>query len=319
MPKFFSKSSDSSKNTPPRRRGGETERPTSSNLSERYSFIRNRTLTGSSSAQVASTNELNAELRSPRAHVHHLTKLRRRLLVYFVGALAAAAALYMILSQLVATYAVHIAVTTPNQLTQADASTYEQAIDSYYAARPAERLRTLLNSDALLRHVQALQPEIKAISIEPSGGFGQATVEITPREPLARWSIAGSTQYVDASGVVFDRNFYSEPTLKITDNSGIPSTNNQAVTSQRFLGFVGRVIGLAKEQRLMITRITIPSQTTRQITAYVRGVRPYFKLSVDRSAGEQAEDMGRVVKWLRTTGTQARYVDIRVEGKAFYR
>jgi len=157
----------------------------------------NRTLTGSSSAQVASTNELNAELRSPRAHVHHLTKLRRRLLVYFVGALAAAAALYMILSQLVATYAVHIAVTTPNQLTQADASTYEQAIDSYYAARPAERLRTLLNSDALLRHVQALQPEIKAISIEPSGGFGQATVEITPREPLARWSIAGSTQYVE--------------------------------------------------------------------------------------------------------------------------
>ncbi len=301
----------------PRRRGN-ASRPDTASLTARYSFQRNRTLTGSSSGKIASSNELNAELRSPRAHVHHLTNMRRKLLVYLGGVLLVAAGTYMLLSQLVATYSITLS-DADLRLESSQTALYREAIESYYAARPAERLRSLLNEDKLLAHVQATWPEVQAIAMQSTGTLGRAAVEITPRTPLARWSLGGATEYVDASGVVFATNYYPEPSLRIVDNSGIQTANNQIVTSQRFLGFVGRVIGLAKARAITVSRATIPTLTTRQVDISIKGMRPYFTYSIDRSAGEQVEDMVRIVRWLRSKGLSPEYVDIRVKGKAFYR
>src|SRR6478736_2133426 len=105
--KFRKKAKGKSNGLPNRRRDQSPSntaktRPSAQDLSERYTFRRNRTITGSSSAQIMSPNELNADLRSPRAHVHHLTSLRRRLLMYFVLVGGATFALYLLLSQTVA-------------------------------------------------------------------------------------------------------------------------------------------------------------------------------------------------------------------------
>jgi hypothetical protein len=142
---------------------------------------------------------------------------------------------------------------------------------------------------------------------------------IETREPIARWSIYGSSQYVDATGTVFTRNYHAVPPLKIIDNSGIRTTNNKIITSHRFLGFVGRVIGLSNDREMIVSRITIPSSTTRQVEIQLKGVSQKYKLSVDRSTGEQVEDMARITSYLRRKHITPSYVDVRVEGKAFYR
>ena len=299
---------------PPRRRGEPSSEPMAT---PRATFQRNRTLTGSSSAQVASSGELNAALKSPRAHAHHLSSLRRRLGFYFILTILIAGVLFMLVSQLMAS--VTVRVSGVELLPAADKARYSQAIDSYFAARPAERLRFLTNQQALISHMEATDPEVQSVKIEPGEGLGDALITIVPRTPIARWSINGGNQFVDGNGVVFTRSYFDSPELRITDNSGLQADTAESVTSQRFLGFVGLVVGLAKDNGLVVNRVSIPPLTAKQLNVKVRGVHPYFKLSVDRSAGEQVEDMSRIVRYLKRKHISPTYVDVRIEGKAFYR
>lgn len=306
---------------PTRRRtaagGGNNERTSGSDLSERYAFRRNRTLTGSSSAQVASSNELNAELRSPRAHAHHLTRLRRHLFAYFLAAVVAVFGLYTLLAQLVATETIQ--VRDVSLLTAEDEHAYRESVEQYFTSRPAERLRFLLKQNDLLGHIQASRPEVKSVSIEQGGRLGEAVVMVTARQPVARWSIDGDNKYVDGQGVVFGRSYYGDPGLQIVDNSGATAGAGQLVASNRFLGFIGRVLSGSEINGLSVKAVTIPAGTTRQIIVTLKGSSIQYKLSVDRSAGQQVEDMARVNKYLADRGVVPGYVDLRIAGKAYYK
>ncbi len=283
----------------------------------RSTFHRNRTITGSSSGKVASTNELNAQMQSPRASAHHLARARRRLLLYFGGVLVVAGTLYLLVNQLVATETVQLS--GGSALTATQAESYTQAAEDYFAARPIERFRFMINNDDFLRNMQATNPEVKAVHIDGGSSFGEAVLTITPREPIARWNTGNQHQFVDGNGIVFTRNYFAEPKVEIRDNSGIQSTGSQVVTSRRFLGFVGRVIGETNDRGYTVKTATIPALTTRQVRITLVGQQPYFTFSVDRPPAEQVEDMSRILRYLRTRGISARYVDVRVEGKAFYR
>ena len=307
---------------PARRRSAEARSvtPETQNMAEssdRYAFRRNRTITGSSSANIRSSAELNADLLSPRAHAHHLTNLRRRIFMSFMAVVGTAFVLYLLVSQLVASLAIQ--VKGDENATASDKSAYGRSIDEYYAAKPIERLRFLLNTTAFTSHMQAAHPEIQSISVDPGETIGEASIVITPRSPVARWSIDGANRYVDKTGVVFKRTYFASPDLQIVDNSGIPADSTQAVASNRFLGFVGRLIALSEEKGLAVTRITIPTLTTRQVAVNLKG-KPYrFKFSIDRSVGKQVEDMARITDYMTKRNLKPSYVDIRVEGKAFYK
>ena len=315
------KKNTSSNSLPNRRRQqpGDTShnnRPSAQELSERYAFRRNRTITGSASAQVASSNEMNAELRSPRAHVHHLTSLRRRLLTYLFVVGLGALGLYVLLAQTVATQVFQVkdvpVVNASEQLS------YQKAMEEYYVARPVERLRFMLNESRLLSHMQAAHPEVKGISIEQSK-IGEADVIITARQPIAKWSFDTSDQFVDGEGVVFAKNYFEAPSLQIVDNSGAGVGTNRLVASNRFLGFVGRLLSSATERGLRVATVTLPSGTTRQVEVALEGKRTKYKVSVDRSAGQQVEDISRIVKYLEVRRLTPGYVDVRLKGKAYYK
>ena len=295
-----------------------SQRPSAEDLSSRYAFRRNRTLTGSSSANISSSNELNAQIRSPRAHVHHLTSLRRRLLLYTGLVAAACFGLYVLVFQLVATVLPQSG-TSAVVFTDDSKAIYASAIESYYAARPAERFRFLLDHQSLVDHVRAEHPEVADIIMNSGSKPGEATASVLVREPIARWSIDGSFQYVDGNGVVFSRNYFDDPKLQIVDNSGVASADNQLVASNRFLGFIGRVVSKSTSNGLNVQTVTIPALTTRQVAVTMKGSTTEYKLSVDRSAGQQVEDMARVARYLRSNGITPRYVDVRLSGKAFYR
>ena len=307
----------------PNRRSAESSQPRTSRVSstqgieQRYAFRRNRTITGSTSSDIKSGNELNATVRSPRAQAHHLSSLRRRVIIYLGLVLLVVFLLYLLLSQLIAATVIKVEGTVA--LSAQDSSGYQQSLDEYFAARPLERLRFSLDNPKLLSHMQASHPDIESLTISSLDQLGEALVVIKPRQAIARWNVAGKRQYVDAKGVVFERNYAKDPTLQIVDDSGIDNKGSASIASRRFLGFVGLAVGLADNDGLKVTKITIPSLTTRQIELKLKGVKPYFKLSVDRSVGEQMEDVTRLQHHLAQKGLKPEYVDVRVKGKAYYR
>ncbi len=299
----------------PRRRqfNGATERMSADMHEQRYR--RNRTLMGSASSQVAaSTNEAKAQLKSARVQTHELVRHRRHIGLTLFLVLLCAAGLFGLISQFTAS------VTTKAQ----DASmkldaAYEKTIQDYLARRPAERLRFLLNVDALGSYMQSVSPEVAAVKVEGSAGFGKSAFILTMRHPIAGWSINGNQQYVDGSGTAFTRNYFASPAVQIVDNSGVQVAAGQAIASNRFLGFVGRVVGAAKAQGYETQQVIIPAGSSRQVALRLEGIAYPIKFSVDRAAGEQVEDMVHGVKWLAAHSQAVEYLDVRISGKAFYR
>lgn len=304
--------------TPRRRRveaDSHADRLPDTSTEDRYAFRRNRTLTGSASSQVASLKESNAQLKSSRVQVHELARQRRHIGGILTLLLAGCLVLFGLVWQLTADV-----VVKSLQVKSGDMPAhYAEIIQSYFAAQPVERLRFLINKDHLNDFVQSKAPEVEYIEVDGSAGLGVSVFTLIMREPIAGWNINNSQQFVDASGTAFERNYFATPSVQIVDKSGIQVQAGQAVASNRFLGFVGRAVGLAKSNGYKVIQVIIPSGTTREIQLKLDRVGYPIKLSVDRSAGEQIEDMTRAVSWLRSHGKTPKYLDVRVSGKAFYK
>ncbi|MEP6710410.1 MAG: hypothetical protein ABJA64_01695 [Candidatus Saccharibacteria bacterium] len=306
----------SKKQTPARRRSESSDsRPTSSELSDRYAFKRNRTLTGSSSSHIVSTAEGTGQLKSPRVHAHHLADQRRRLGGSMAIVLLAALILFGLISQFTADAVIKI----KDMPTATTDQSYAKIIDDYFGQRPIERFRFLLNEHTLTQFIQSKAPEISSASTDGSAGFGKSTMVLVARKPVAGWNMAGIQEYVDGSGTTFTKNYYPSPSVQIVDNSGVPAEAGKAVASNRFLSFIGRLVGLAGAKGYSVEQVIIPPDTTRQVALKIKDIPYQVKCSIDRPAGEQVEDLNTSIVYLKSHGLTPSYLDVRVSGKAFYR
>ena len=104
-----------------------------------------------------------------------------------------------------------------------------------------------------------------------------------------------------------------EPTVAIVDE------NVGENVSDRVKQFVVRLEDDIKLEGLEIDRVVLPYQKVRQIDVYIKDRKEYYKLSVDRSSAVQAEDLGRMLRYLDDKKIDCSYVDLRVEGKAYYK
>lgn len=271
-------------------------------------FRRNQTL---SSYRHATPEE------STRQKAHHLALQRRRLGGIMLIVVAAVVLLLLLLWQLVAQ--VHITTSTRQLGATFEAEQYEASVNQYFALNPAQRLRFALDESALSTFVSSQQPEVEAVAVSGLAGLAQANFSITFRTPVAGWQINGRQNYVDAHGVVFEKNYYASPSVQIVDESGISSEQGTAVASSRLLGFIGRVVAQAGERGYTVTEATLPASTTREVDIHLKGIKTRIKFSIDRGAGEQVEDMDRVLKFLAARKSKPTYVDVRVSGKAAYK
>jgi hypothetical protein len=239
---------------------------------------------------------------------------RRHIGATLLLVLASAGILFFLVSQFTAG-----AIVRATDISQQLDNKYSGIIESYLSSQPLERLRFSLNTDHLSQYVAARAPEVASVSLDGSAGFGKSTFVLQLREPTVGWTINGRQEYVDSTGTAFSRNYFTSPAVQVVDKSGIQVEAGQAIASNRFLGFVGRAVALAKQQAFVVQQVIIPAGTTRQVELQLRGVGYPIKLSIDRGVGEQVEDMKRAVQWLKTHGQSPKYLDVRVSGEAFYR
>jgi hypothetical protein len=195
---------------------------------------------------------------------------------------------------------------------------YVSAIQDYLDSNPVGRLRFLLNNDSLSQYVSNALPEVASVQQESLSGFGKTDFQITMRTPVAGWKIGDNQYYVDSNGVPFQINYFATPDVQIDDESGISVVNGTAIVSNSFLGFVGKVVSAAKSYGYNVTNAIIPSGTTRQLEIKLSGYSFLVKLSIDRGATEQIEDMSNAIKYLSSQSVTPQYIDVRVSGKAYY-
>ena len=295
----------------PRRRSVETRE----DRGPEQAFRRNSTLTGSKSSRVVSAGpSAGTQLKSTRVQAHELAQQRRNIGVILLGVALSAIILCVLLSQFTASVVIR-----SSDNVELDEPLYAQKIDDYLRTQPAERLRFMLNHDRLNAYLRSVSPEVSSVQAKGGAGFGSSTFALTMRRPVASWSMNGSDQYVDTTGVAFTRSYFSTPSVQIIDESGIQVAAGQAVASDQFLGFVGKIVGAMGKQGYAVTQVIIPLDTTRQIELRLDRVGYPIKVSVSRSAGEQAEDIARTIRHFKPGTQQPKLLDVRVSGRAFYR
>jgi hypothetical protein len=280
-------------------------------------FKRNRTLTGTTSNRLDSLNIIKSGLESPRAHVHHLTSKRRRVFSIFIAVLIFVAFLWTLISNFTATVVISTADTITSK--PIDESIYKNAIQDYLDVNPLSRFQFLLDRSALSIYVSSQMPEIEAITNSGMANIGVTDFAVKMRVPVASWKINDKQYYVDAKGVPFEKNYYDAPAVQIIDNSGVSLQTGTVSVSKRFLGFVGRVVSLAKGRGYIVAQAILPANTTRELEIKLKDSNLLVKLSIDRSAGEQVEDMSRAMQYFVNHNKTPAYIDVRVSGKAFYK
>jgi hypothetical protein len=180
----------------------------------------------------------------------------------------------------------------------------------YLSRHPFERISFLLNQSGLNQHIVDNMPEIQATNLQKANLF-TSSLSISLRHPLA--SFKG--QYVDSEGVVFQNNFYNSPQIEMIDNSGAGESN----LSGSFLGFIGQVLSGLNHKNLTVKKIVIPPGALRYVEFYLEGLSYPFKAQIDRQAASQVSDIVNMKKYLESKSITPSYVDVRVEGKGYWR
>lgn len=302
---------------PVRRRAGQSDTGVSDVESHgQYAFRRNRTLTGSLASHVGSAGEASSELRSVRLQTHDLHAHRKKIGLYLFASLCAVGVLGWAIYQSVAAVRTHA-----DTKVVVDGSLYEKKTQEYLSANPFQRLRVTLDTAALTAYLQSHDcPEVASVSPDVTyEGFGISGLKLTFRRPVVVWKTGSSKLYVDNEGNAFTRNYYDEPGVEVVDQTGIQAQDNQVLASERFLSMIGRVIGRMDTQGYTVNRVVLPAGTARQLLISVVDLPYPIKFSIDRSAGEQAEDAARAIRHLQGKGITPEYIDVRVSGKAFYK
>ena len=281
------------------------------NASVQNVFRRSRTLTGSISSQVTAAVEHASQLRSPRLEEHDLRGHRRKLSTLLLLVVASAGVLAWTVDNTVA----FVEPNTSSQVTPAHIET----VESYLNERPAERLPFMLNTASLSRYVQSRAPEVATVHITGDELFMKHVVSVTERTPVAQWTLGQEVYYVDAEGVAYQhKGLIVGGLLQVKDETGLPIAS-QRVASRSTMQFIGRVVSkLQASNTTRVTEVILPAGQLKQIDIVIEN-RPYrIKLHSDREPAGQAADVLAMLRYLDAQGITPRYVDARVEGKAFY-
>ena len=132
-------------------------------------------------------------------------------------------------------------------------------------------------------------------------------------------AILGLLAYMGARGVVIEAQ-------KAPVNNGaeyqmkaevIDETGNEQI-SRRTLEYISLLEQDLAEQGLRLTRATLPVGTRRELFIDLEGRTTFFKVNLDRGTGVTAEDIARMLRYLEARELAPTYVDVRVEGRAYY-
>lgn len=280
-----------------------------------YMFRRSRTMTGSSSDSVRVVAGTHADLQSDRLKHHTLRKQRRHLSVYLLLILACAGVMLFLVNN----FMLSTSVAHTSGIPTANASAYQQAVDSYLSAHPNERFSFSLRNGALLSALQKQYPEVGAVSVEAQPWLQPAKVTINPRIPIASWTIGSTKYFIDTNGVAFQKNYGAEPTLVVKDNTGIDPSGTAAVASERMIRYIGRLVALLKQNGQIVEKIELPPSTSRQVDVKLNGKAYVIKTNLDRDPAGQVADILQAVNYLSRKAINPSYADVRVSSKLYYR
>jgi hypothetical protein len=196
---------------------------------------------------------------------------------------------------------------------------YQKTLQEYFTSQPLQRFGFALNGSQLEGYMTARHNELADFTVSRGwyGGGVQFTADF--RKPLLVWQTGGQRFYVDSQGIAFNYNDFGGSLVPVEDLSGIAPDSSGSVASQRFIRFLGQMVGAVNAGGMgQVSSVVIPA-STREIDIKLQGREYPIKTHINRDPLQQAQDIINALKYFDTHKIKPEYVDVRVSGKAFYK
>lgn len=251
---------------------------------------------------------------SERSENQKLVIRRRKLSAFFVILAIFISLISIFLFQFISKVSI-----VSNDSKSQNLSKYEKSVEEYLNINPSERILSNLNKNALLESLQKDYPEVLSISDIKFNGLTSYKIYLDFRKPVASWLVDGKEFFVDSEGVSFNVNNFEKPSLNIIDDSGAIVSNGKNVASSSFFSFIGKLVSAANKQGLEVSKIRIPPLSLRQVEVSVEGISYFARMSTADSAEGQIINFKKAIEYFRTHKISPNYIDLRIEGKGYYK
>lgn len=89
--------------------------------------------------------------------------------------------------------------------------------------------------------------------------------------------------------------------------------------SSRMMRYIAQLEGDLKDLGYTLKKVTLPTGKSRELYLDVEGSATFYKVNTDRETALVAEDIDRMARYLKVQNLTPEYVDVRIEGKAYYK
>lgn len=202
---------------------------------------------------------------------------------------------------------------------------YRQAATELLSGSVFNQTKLTINTGAIAQKLQSQFPELASVTVTLSLLGHQPVIHIQAPVPvLILSSITGQSYVIDTTGRALLTPAQAPETSKldlpvVTDQSGLAITAGHIALPSSTVGFISEVAGQLQAAHLKVTSLTLPKGTS-ELDVRLNGAGYFVKYNVRGSARVEAGTFVAVKQQLDAKHTTpSNYVDVRVDGRAYYK
>lgn len=115
--------------------------------------------------------------------------------------------------------------------------------------------------------------------------------------------------------------YETEPTETVVYEikAEIVDEDQRGQISARVKNYIGQLEQDFRDLGKTVRRVVLPAGTSRELYVDLEDEEVYFKVNMDRDSAVSAEDAVRMLKYLEERDLKPEYVDVRIDGRAYYK
>jgi len=205
-------------------------------------------------------------------------------------------------------------------------STYQQAAAKLLGSSPANRTKLTVDTGAISSALRRQFPDLAVVSVKLPLIGHRPVIYTEPVQPALVLSTLHSGMLVVAADgrVAGTADASTAKQLQVPlviDQSGTSLSIGQAALPSSAVAFVQAVVYQLQQKQVGVTSFTLPPDSS-ELDAAITGAPYFVKFNLENAASTQ-QQIGTflaVRHYLQGQGTQpAQYIDVRVDGRAYYK
>lgn len=269
-------------------------------------------------AYYRSENPAGGEQKSPFARKPSKTpgqrKILKKTIVIFAAVLVVAVLIYSLLLN-----------STPEVIVKQDpylrAQVYKDYVERLFDS-PGNQNKVTIDKNKLNESIKDQFPEITSVSIDLPATSRSAIVRINVAEPNLTLDTNGGLFIINSQGFVAGHTTdlsHIKNLPVVTDKSNFSVVPGKQILAQKSVEFISNLIHQADKSKINVASLTLPASAQElHLTTSDAGYYTKFYLSGD-SARQLGQWLAARNEFSKTKKQPSQYLDVRVEGKIFYK